>query len=234
MQPDRTLREAWLTTLANLGAPTGTDTLLLGPFAEFLADRLPGPTGATTSGVATLGVATVPEDATPTATGFADESFDTAVVLSAWKMPAGIGPIVAEAVRTVRPGGTVWIGEIDPKALTNTMPAAHRYGLLYRSAPEVSAEVSHQFRAADVIGIEAVRAGLQEVVETKVDLPIATITSPADGVEAVRSGIWPGTAMLDEASLDELLERVDASFGPSTRFPIVATLPWLVVRGRRS
>jgi hypothetical protein len=219
--------------LADLGAPTGADTLLLGPYAEFLADRLPGPTGATASGVATLGVATVPEGATPSATGLAEGSFDTAVVLSAWQTPAGIGPIVTEAVRTVRPGGTVWIGEIDPKALTETMPAAHRYGLLYRSAPAVSTEVSRRFRAADVIGIEAVRAGLQDVVETKVELPIATIASAADGVEMVRSGIWPGTAMLDQGSLDELLERVDASFEPSTRFPVVATLPWLIVRGRR-
>jgi len=233
MQPDRVLRNAWLETLTDLGAPTGADTLLIGPYAEFLADQLPGPTGDTASGVATLGVATVPEGATPLETGFPDGSFDAAVVMSAWKTPAGILPVVIEAARTVRSGGTVWIGEIDPKALTRSMPAARRYGLLYRSFPAVADEVRRRFRSAEAIGIEAVRAGLQDVDETKVDLPVATIGSVEEGVAAVRSGIWPGTDMLDEASLDSLLGRVEASLAPPTRFPVVATLPFLIVRSRR-
>jgi hypothetical protein len=220
-------------TLTDLGAPTGADTLLLGPYAEFLADRLPGPTGDTAPGVATLGVATVPEGATPRATGFPDASFDAAVVLSAWDTPAGILPVVTEAARAVRSGGAVWIGEIDPKALTRSMPAARRYGLLYRSFPVVAAEVRRRFRSAEAIGIEAVRAGLHDVDETKVDLPVATIGSVEEGVAAVRSGIWPGTDMLDEASLDFLLGEVEASLAPPTRFPVVATLPWLIVRARR-
>jgi SAM-dependent methyltransferase len=233
MQPDRTLREAWLATLETLGAPVNADTLLLGPYAEFLADRLPGPTGDVAPGVATFGVPTVAEGATPNATGFPDGTFDAAVVMSAWETPAGVGPAVAEAVRTVRPGGTVWIGEIDSKALTESMPAARRYGLLYRSDPGVVADVRFRFRAADILGIEAVRAGIREVVESKVDLPVATIASPAEGVEAIRSGMWPGTEVLDVGSLDRLLGRVDASLQPPTRFPVVETLPWLIVRGLR-
>ncbi len=233
MQPDRTLRNAWLATLESLGAPRGADTLILGPYAEFLADRLPDPTGATTPQVATLRVASVPEGATAEATGYPDGTFDVVVALSAWDGPAGVEPVVQEAVRTIKPGGTVWIGEIDPKALTGSMPAARRYGLLYRFEPAVAAEVEWRFRAADAIGIEAVRAGIREVTESKVDLPMATIESAAEGVEAVRSGIWPGTEMLDADALDRLLERVDASLQPPTRFPVVETLPWLIVRGIR-
>lgn len=233
MQPDRTLRNAWLAILESLEAPKDADTLLTGPYAEFLADLLPGPTGATTPKVATLRVASVPEGATPEATGYPDETFDAAVVFSAWDGPAGVESVVQEAVRTVKPGGTVWIGEIDPKALTGSMPAARRYGLLYRSEPAVAADVMIRFRAADTIGIEAVRAGIREVTESKVDLPFATIGSVAEGVEAVRSGIWPGTEMLDADALDRLLERVDAWLQPPTRLPVVETLPWLIVRGTR-
>jgi len=50
----------------------------------------------------------------------------------------------------------------------------------------------------------------------------------------VRSGIWPGTALLDGVAMDRVLAQVDASLQPPIEFPIVFTLPWIVVRGRRS
>jgi len=233
MQPDRTLRQAWLSTLEDLNLSADADMLITGPYAEFLADQMPGPTGATTREVATLRVAEVPEGATPDATGFPDGMFDAAVVMSAWDGPAGVEGAVREAVRTVRSGGTIWIGEIDAKALTESMPAAHLYGLLYRSSEEAAADVRFRFRAADTIGVEAVRARMHSVDETKVDLPIISIDTAAEGVEAVRAGIWPGTERLDDVSLDWLLGQVDASLRPPTRFPVVLTLPWLLIRGTR-
>ncbi len=233
MQQQRTLRDAWISTMHDLGAAGGADTLLVGPHAEILADQLPEPTGGTALGVATLGVGPVPDGASPTATGFEADSFDAAVLLSAWETPAGIGSVMEEAMRVVRPGGTVWIGDIDAKALTSSMPAARRYGLFYRSEPEAAAGARYRFRAADVLGVDAVRAGLRDVTETKADLPIAVIESAADGVEAVRSGIWPGTGALDPTALDRLLERTGESLQPPVRFPIVLTLPWIIVRGQR-
>jgi len=233
MQQQRTLRDAWITTMSGLGAVAGEDTLLVGPHAEVLADQLPGPTGGTAPGMATLGVGPVPDGATPTATGFEGGSFDAAVVLSAWETPAGIGPVLEEATRVVRSNGTVWIGDIDAKALTASMPAARLYGLFYRSNQPGAANVRFRYRSADVLGVDAVRAGLRDVTETKADLPVAVIESAADGVEAVRSGIWPGTEAVDPASLDRLLEQTDRALQPPTRFPIVLTLPWIIVRGTR-
>ncbi len=233
MQQQRTLRDAWISTMNNLGAAGGVDTLLIGPHAEVLADQLPGPTGGMVLGVATLGVGPVPDGATPSETGFDAESFDAAVVLSAWETPAGVGSVVEEAMRAVRPGGTVWLGDIDAKALTGSMPAARCYGLFYRSDPQAATDARFRYRATDGLGVDAVRAGLREVTETKADLPVAVIDSAAEGVEAVRSGIWPGTGRLDPASLDRLLERVDASLQPPTRLPVVMTLPWIIVRGQR-
>lgn len=234
MQQQRTLRDAWLSTLAGLGAAEESDTLVLGPYADSVADQLPAPTGDTTPTVATLLVTPVPDGATPTATGFADGTFDAAVALSAWDGPAGVFGVVEEAVRVVRSGGTVWMGEIDAKGLTESMPAARRYGFLYQSEPAVADDAQFRFRAADGLGVEAVRSGLKDVVESRADLPVAVIDSAADGVEAVRSGIWPGTALLDGIALDRVLELVDASLQPPIEFPIVLTLPWVVVRGRRS
>ena len=70
MQQQRSLQDAWLSTLTDLGAADGVDTLLMGPYAESLADQLPAPAGDTTSNVATLRVTPVPDGAVPTATGF--------------------------------------------------------------------------------------------------------------------------------------------------------------------
>jgi hypothetical protein len=234
MQQQRTLREAWVSTLTDLGAAEGNDSLLIGPYAEGLADQLPAPTGDTTPSVATLFVTPVPDGAIPTATGFPDNSFDSAVALSAWETPADVAGVVAEAVRVVRSGGTVWLGEIDARALTRSMPAARRYGLLYRDHPLVSDVARFRFRAADTIGVDAVRAGLRSVTETRTDFPVAVVDSKAEAVEAVRSGIWPGTGMLEPTAVDELLMRVDESFESPTRFPFVFTLPWILVRGRCS
>lgn len=232
MQQQRSLREAWIATLTELGAAEGNDSLLIGPYAESLADQLPAPTGDTTPSVATLFVTPVPEGAVPTATGFPESSFDSAVALSAWETPAGVADVAAEAVRVVRPGGTVWLGEIDARALTGSMPAARRYGLLYRNHPPVAEAERFRFRAADTIGVDAVRVGLRSVTETRTDFPVAVVDTRAEAVEAVRSGIWPGLELLDSIAVDELLVRVDESFEPPERFPFVFTLPWILVRGR--
>ena len=233
MQQQRHLQDAWLSTLTDLGAAEGVDTLLMGPYAENLADQLPAPTGDTTSTVATLRVTPVPDGAVPTATGFPGGSFDSAVALSAWASPADVFAVVEEAARGVGSGGTVWLGEVDARALTLSMPAARRYGLHYREEPGVAERAQFRFRAADGLGVEAVRAGLREVVVIRADLPIAVADSAADGVEAVRSGIWPESAVLDTAAFDRLLIRVNDSLQPPTRFPVVFTLPFIIVRGRR-
>lgn len=233
MQQQRNLRDAWLSTLADLGADAESGAVVVGPFAESVADQLPAPTGDTAPTVATLLVTPVPDGATPTATGFADGTFGAAVALSAWDGPAGVCDVLEEAVRVVRPGGNVWLGEIDAKGLTESMPAARRYGFLYQAESAVADDARFRFRAADGLGVEAVRAGLRDVVESRADLPVAVIDSAAEGVEAVRSGIWPGTGLLDAVALDRLLERVDASLQPPTVYPVVLTLPWIVVRGRR-
>lgn len=234
MQQQRTLRDAWLSTLADLGAAEESETLVVGPYADSVASQLPAPTGDTTPTVSTLLVTPVPEGATPTETGFADASFDAVVALSAWDGPAGVLDVIAEAVRVVRPGGTVWLGEIDARGLTESMPAARRYGFLYQAEPAIADEAQFRFRAADGLGVDAVRAGLRDVVESRADLPVAVVASAAEGVEAVRSGIWPGAALLDGVAMDRVLAQVDASLQPPIEFPIVFTLPWIVVRGRRS
>lgn len=227
------LREAWQATIAALEATESGQTLLLGPHAENLADQLPGPIAASTANIASLGGGEIPDGATVTGTGLPGCSFDTTVALSAWDAPAGVEAVADEAVRVTKPDGNVWLGDIDARALTKAMPAARPYGLLYRRERSAADAVRFRYRAARGLGVEAVRAGLLGVTETRAELPAAVVDSVEEGVEAVRSGIWPGIASIDPGALDRLLDRVAVSFRRNERFPLVLTLPWTLVRGRR-
>jgi len=234
MQYNRTLAEAWRRAVDGLrGGRLDGETVILGPQAELVADHLPGPTAGSAPAVASLGTLPVPEDATATASGLPDGAFDTAIALGAWGSPAEVGAVLAEAVRVTRPGGSVWVGDVDARTLTRAMPATQPYGLLYRSEPSVAADVRHRFRATPGLGVDAVRAGLRSVSTTNADLPAAVADGVAEAVEAVRGGIWPGTELLDEATLDRLLTHLAASMRRSVRFPVVLTLPWSLVQGRR-
>ena len=76
-------------------------------------------------------------------------------------------------------------------------------------------------------------ASVDYVTETMEAAGYEVVDTAAEGVEAVRSGIWPESAELDATALDQLLTRVHASLQPPTRFPVVFTLPFSIVRGVR-
>jgi len=226
---------AWRDTIASLGTGAAGELLVAGPYAYVLADELPVPTADEGGGLAVLGPKGFPigAGASPLATGLPDTSVDSAVVLSAWSAVSGIGPVVAEMVRVVRPGGRVWLGEPALDVLTRSMPATYRAGLLYRAHLGVAARVRAAATRSGDLGVEMVRHRLRDVSVLESDLPVAVFATPAEGVEAVRSGIWPGTEQLNPVELDDLLDDVRASLQTRVRFPVIEYQPWTLVRGRR-
>lgn len=225
---------AWRDTIGSLGTGAAGEVLVAGPYAHALADELPVPTADEGGGLAVLGPKGFPIEtgASPRATGLPDASVDAAVVLSAWRTVAGVGPVLAETARVVRPGGTVWLGEPALDVLTCSMPATYRAGLLYQAHPDVAARVRAAAGSGD-LGVEMVRHRLRDVTVIESDLPVAVFTTAAEGVEAVRAGIWPGTEFLSAVELDDLLDDVRASFRNRVRFPVVDYQPWTLGRGRR-
>jgi SAM-dependent methyltransferase len=230
------LRDAWQDVLASLGTTGNERVLVAGRNVEVLAEELPVPTADVVAGLAVLGpeMMAIEAETSASATGLADATMDTVAMLSAWSDPAEVGPVVAEAARVVRPGGTVWIGEPDLDVLTRSMPAAYRAGLLYRAHPHVAADVRGRVQASSVLGVEMVRHRLRDVTAFKRDLPLLAVADPDEAVEAVRSGIWPGTGMLSAEELDDLLDAVRVSLQPPIRFPVVDLEPWTLLRGRRA
>jgi hypothetical protein len=232
----RALRAAWRDLVASLGALDGGRILIAGRNVDVLVDELPAPTANVGPGLAVLGPEPMALDpaASASATGLADAAVDTVAMLSAWSAAVEVGPAVAEAVRVVRPGGTVWIGEPDLDVLTRSMPATYRAGLLYQRSPSIAAKVRERVQAPSVLGVEMVRQRLKEVTVFKRDVPLLAVGNAAEAVEAVRGGIWPGTEMLSPEDLDDLLEAVRASLQPPVRFPAVDLEPWTLVRGLRA
>lgn len=226
---------AWRDTIVSLGTGAASEVLVAGPYAHALADELPVPTADEGGGLAVLGPEGFPIEsgASPLATGLPDASVDSAVVLSAWPSVAGIVPVVAEMVRVVRPGGRVWLGEPALDVLTRSMPATYRAGLLYQTHPGVAARVRAAAARSGDLGVEMVRHRLRDVTVVESDLPVAVFANAAEGVEAVRSGIWPGTEQLNPVELDELLDDVRASLQHRVRFPVIEYQPWTLARGRR-
>ena len=230
------LRAAWRDLVASLGVADGGRILIAGRNVDVLVDELPAPTADVGPGLAVLGPEPMALDpaASSSATGLADAAVDTVAMLSAWSDAVEVGPAVAEAVRVVRPGGTVWIGEPDLDVLTRSMPATYRAGLLYQRSPSIAARVRERVQAPSVLGVEMVRQRLKDVTVFTRDVPLLAVANAAEAVEAVRGGIWPGTEMLSPEDLDDLLEAVRASLQPPVRFPAVDLEPWTLVRGLRA
>jgi hypothetical protein len=230
------LKDAWQDVLASLGTAGNERVLVAGRNVEVLAEELPVPTADVVTGLAVLGpeAMAIEAEASASATGLADATMDIVAMLSAWSDPAEVGPVVAEAARVVRPGGTVWIGEPDLDVLTRSMPAAYRAGLLYRAHPHVAADVRGRVQASSVLGVEMVRHRLRDVTAFKRDIPLVAVADPDEAVEAVRGGIWPGTGMLSAEEVDDLLDAVRVSLQPPIRFPVVDLEPWTLLRGRRA
>lgn len=230
------LRDAWQDLIASLNTTGNERVLVAGRNVEVLVEELPAPTADVVAGLAVLGPAAmaIEPEASAVATGLADATVDTVAMLSAWSNPVEVGPVIAEAARVVRPGGTVWIGEPDLDVLTRSMPAAYRAGLLYRAHPRVAAGVRGLVQASSVLGVEMVRHRLRDVTAFKRDIPVLAVADPDEAVEAVRGGIWPGTGLLSAEELDDLLDAVRASLQPPVRFPVVDLEPWTLLRGRRA
>jgi SAM-dependent methyltransferase len=227
------LLEAWESMLAGLGVEAEEHVLLGGPGAENLAIELGAPVADATGSLVSLGLeaALLAQSAVPFATELPTDSFDAVVMLSAWESPTGVGPVVREAARLTRPGGSVWVGDMDGHALVRATPATYPSALLYMAHPEIGAEVAAACQPSSLLGVEMVRAGMRAVTSDGVELPIAVLADGPEYIEAVRAGMWPGVESVSADDVDDVLSALRLELVPPIRFPFVEYRPWVMVRG---
>ncbi len=229
------LAEAWRSTLASLGADLTRSVLLGGRNVERVALEMGAPIREAGEALVVVGEdgVDIPATAHPSATGLPDGSVDAVAMLAAWDGGVELRAVAREAARVVRPGGRVWLADLDAEALMASTPTAYPAALLYQARRDIGMEVLRRHEGSGRLSLAAMGAELQPVVASSSELPWAAFSGPGEYVEAVRSGAWPGTEMLGPDEMESLL--VDLStYLKRVRFPSISFLPWLLVRGQRN
>jgi len=227
------LLRAWRATLADLGADLGGSVLLGAPGGDVLAEAMGAPIRQGGPSLVTLGAGHTPDlvaGGLPEATGLPADSFDAAVMLAAWDGPAQLAAVAIEAARVVRPGGTVRLGDLDVATLTTAQPAASPAAVAYRSYPQVAAAAAVGRESTAGLGLAVLRAGLRPIVADAMELPAYSIADPSEYLEMIRSRVLPGLDRLVSADLDAVLTEVRSRLN-GKRFPMIVTVPWLLVHG---
>ena len=227
---------AWRRSLAAIGADLTGAVLLAAANGSSLARGAVAPVREEGMALVTLGagdVPSLPDDASPRATGAPDASFDAVVMLAAWDGPHAMYDVAAEAARIVRPGCHVWLGDIDAEAMVESTPAAYPQAILYREHPEVGDRLLSAHEGSSRMALAALGSGIRPLLIEAADLPLGAYTDASAYVEAVRSGLWPGSEWIGAQQMDDVLVALQQRLR-EVEFPTVAHQPWLLVHGPRS
>jgi len=225
--PDTVPQEAeiWGKVLSDLGVTDARNAVVVGPAAGRVVAAL------RRSG----GPAAVEVDAAAlTTSGGVDEvaaaSADLVILLHAWDGRRNLEPVARRALEWVRVGGTLVLGDLDLDPLVSSTPRTYPSALLYRTSPDVTAELRR--RTAPPLELEAaiIRTGTGDKRMATFDWPVAVHEDRAALGNAVASGAWRGTDLLSQEDHSALLDMVSAL--SVYAWPLVECEPWYIATGR--
>lgn len=163
-----------------------------------------------------------------------DESVDLVILRRAWRARADVAEALSTAVRAVRPGGEVIATDIDVNQLLAGPSPRYPVRLLYLAEPMAAAGLRSSTVAPGVLGIKAVRAGLEGVESLTFDDDRGTYETIADFWSAVQKRGWRGAAWVSQDRSRSLFEDVARSMaGAHPAGWAVDREPWYAVIGRR-
>ena len=159
---------------------------------------------------------------------------DLVVLRRAWRTPADVADALAAAVRAVRTGGEVVATDIDVRQLLAGPSPRYPVRLLYLAEPEVADRLRASTAPPGLLGSEAVRAGLQDVVSINYDDERGIYEDVAGLWSGIREHGWRGAAWVPQERARSLLEDVASSMaGAVPAGWAVDREPWFAVFGRR-
>lgn len=226
------LRSAWETTLGELGVDGAGPVLVGGPLAERIGAAVPFAITDEVDRLVVLGDGPVLDPGSRvTATGLQPSSMVSVFMLEAWPNPGGIDEVVDEALRIVRPGGTVWLGRIDADALVNSTVSYRLSTLLYRRHAEHLRDLPDQGVVAPT-EMALIRGGLRPVKSWHVELPIAAFADADAYLAAVADGMWLGIDLVPPAERERVMADLTTAL-ERTPFPLVEYQPWVLAQGTK-
>ncbi len=152
------------------------------------------------------------------------------VVRRLWTNAADLAAVFRDAVRVVRSGGTVVIGDVDVHRLSTAVPGRYPSQMVLRMIPDAYRRLAETSAEAHELAIEAIRTRLQDVTLTEVDETFGTFDDPDDQLRFIREGGWPVLGVVDDPAA---VERTIAAYRSTRpRGPVVEREPWIYASGR--
>ena len=228
---DLALSNAWSDVLVRLDVDAERSIILGGPLAERLGAAVPYAVVDEVAGLVSLGTGPILDaEATVVDARLADGSVDTVIMVDAWRSPAELSAVVAEAKRICAPGGGVSLASLDIERLVHATPSVRtsalfygRFGRSLRLEEQIDTPV-----AATELALQ--RSGFDDLESWPTELPIAAFASEDDYVAAVALGMWPGVELLSRQAWLALEAEIRAALSLQEE-PFIEWQPWLLASG---
>ena len=228
---DLALSNAWTDVLAGLNVDSERSIILGGPLAERLGAAVPYAVVDEVAGLVSLGAGPILDaEATVVEARLPDSSVDTVIMVDAWRSPAELSAVVAEAKRICTPGGAVSLASLDIERLVHATPSVRTSALFFGSYGR-SLGLEEQIDtpvAATELALQ--RSGFDDLESWPTELPIAAFASEDDYVAAVALGMWPGVELLSRKAWLALEEEIRATLSLQDE-PYIEWQPWLLATG---
>lgn len=158
---------------------------------------------------------------------------DLVVLRRAWRSRTDVAGALAAAVRAVRPGGEVVVADLDVNRLLGGPSPRYPVRLLYLAEPEAAERLTASTASPGVLGSEAGRVGLRDVVTITYDDERGAYEEVAGLWAGIRQRGWRGAAWVSQERARSLFEGVaSAMAGAIPAGWAVDREPWYAVIGR--
>ena len=225
-----------LTTLISTHLDAGSAIAIAGEsaadFAEDLVRRGAPPLAIEADQFALLSDALNPP-AVGRVSDLPEGAVDLVVLRRAWRVRTDVAGAFAAAVRAVRPGGEVVAADLDVRQLLAGPSPRYPVRLLFLAEPQAAEGLAASTASPGLLGSEAVRIGLRDVVGITYDDERGVYEGVAGLWSGIQRGGWRGAASVPQERARSLFEDVASSMaGAVPSGWAVDREPWYAVIGR--
>ena len=235
----RIVAPEWVSIFAELDVAPGDSVLIAGDRAGLVAEELArtgsppiASTGARLALLSESGESAI-DDGTPGATGLPDDSIDTLIVRHAWNGIRECGPVLSEAERILRPGGTIVAADLDWRRLLDAAPLRYPARILYDLRPGLAARLAAESVTPAELGMLVTRE-FRHVHGIDIDETLGIFPDAAAYSRMLRRHGWRGMEFLDDDDAARILDEATAATARiAAGGGVIEREPWRVLAGTK-